>query len=312
MVRPRRCRQYFPACRPKWWQPACCLLLLSGPCPCGRRLVLGQGPAIGGAPDRRECIATERRQPTFRAGIEIRSHKGWKTYWRYPGDSGVPPRFSTSCARENVKAIAVKWPAPHRFSDDGGQSIGYKDHVILPLSVVPVDPGKPVDAPSRSRLCDLRKAVRAGGGQGRARARAWPNRHDAALAAAEARVPKRSRGGRIRRRLAITRGAARSRLAAVIVDVTRPAHADRSTCSPKVRPPEWALPLPERGRRRAGRRQALLLRARRAAARRAPPPAPRSPSRPWPQAAIEATTGSTSHVPGSTERVSHLSPEPMR
>jgi len=29
----------------------------------------------------------------IRAGIEIRLKPGWHTYWRYPGDAGVPPRF---------------------------------------------------------------------------------------------------------------------------------------------------------------------------------------------------------------------------
>src|SRR5215831_13606185 len=50
------------------------------------------------------------------AGIEIRLAPGWKTYWRYPGDSGVPPRFDFA-GSENLKSVEVLWPAPHRFSD---------------------------------------------------------------------------------------------------------------------------------------------------------------------------------------------------
>ena len=46
-----------------------------------------------------------------RAGIEIQLEPGWKTYWRYPGDSGVPPS-SISPARENVKSVTPLWPAP--------------------------------------------------------------------------------------------------------------------------------------------------------------------------------------------------------
>src|ERR1700674_3654598 len=68
----------------------------------------------------------------LRAGIEIRLGPGWKTYWRYPGDSGVPPRFGFERS-DNVATVAVLFPAPHGFSDDGGWSIGYKDRVILPL-----------------------------------------------------------------------------------------------------------------------------------------------------------------------------------
>src|SRR4051812_15129227 len=78
-----------------------------------------------------------------RAGVEIRLAPGWKTYWRYPGDSGIPPRFDFSASR-NVKSVTVRWPAPHRFSDDSGASIGYKDGVVFPLEIVPQDASKPV------------------------------------------------------------------------------------------------------------------------------------------------------------------------
>ncbi len=80
---------------------------------------------------------------TFRAGIEVRLAPGWKTYWRYPGDSGVPPRFDFSKS-DNVKSVAVLWPAPHRFTDESGASIGYKGHLLLPLHVVAADPKRPV------------------------------------------------------------------------------------------------------------------------------------------------------------------------
>ena len=83
------------------------------------------------------------RADEFRAGLEIRLAPGWKTYWRYPGDSGVPPVIDFSKS-ENVKSVIVSWPAPHRFTDDGGTSIGYKDGVLMPLQVVPQNPARPV------------------------------------------------------------------------------------------------------------------------------------------------------------------------
>src|SRR6476469_6318575 len=80
----------------------------------------------------------------FRAGVEIKLKEGWKTYWRYPGDSGVPPVLDFS-ASQNVKAVTVLYPAPMRFPDGaGGNSIGYKGAVILPLHVTPQDVRKPV------------------------------------------------------------------------------------------------------------------------------------------------------------------------
>jgi DsbC/DsbD-like thiol-disulfide interchange protein len=77
-----------------------------------------------------------------RAGIEIRLDPGWHTYWRDPGDSGAPPTFDFSSS-ENVKTVNVLWPAPERFPDGaGGHSIGYRNNVILPLHVVPMEAAK--------------------------------------------------------------------------------------------------------------------------------------------------------------------------
>jgi DsbC/DsbD-like thiol-disulfide interchange protein len=83
------------------------------------------------------------RDATFlRAGLEIKLAPGWRTYWRDPGDSGAPPIIDFS-GSENVKSVNVLWPAPQRFADGaGGNSIGYTDHVILPLHVVPTQDGK--------------------------------------------------------------------------------------------------------------------------------------------------------------------------
>ena len=79
----------------------------------------------------------------YRSGIEIKLNPGWKTYWRYPGDSGVPPVFVFSKS-ENVESATVLFPAPKRFADGaGGHSIGYKTGVLFPVHVVPKDPAKP-------------------------------------------------------------------------------------------------------------------------------------------------------------------------
>jgi|SRR5579862_1027570 len=79
----------------------------------------------------------------LRAGVEIRLDPGWKTYWRQPGDSGVPPTFDFS-GSENVDSIKILWPAPERFPDGaGGNSIGYVGRVVLPLSITPKDATKP-------------------------------------------------------------------------------------------------------------------------------------------------------------------------
>lgn len=77
-----------------------------------------------------------------RAGVEIRLDPGWKTYWRQPGDSGVPPALDFG-GSENVNAVKVLWPAPERFPDGaGGNSIGYVGRIVLPLRVAPKDATK--------------------------------------------------------------------------------------------------------------------------------------------------------------------------
>ena len=67
----------------------------------------------------------------LRAGVEIRLMRGWHTYWRYPGDAGVPPQFSFAGSR-NVKNVEVLWPAPERMVDSGGTSIGYSAGIVFP------------------------------------------------------------------------------------------------------------------------------------------------------------------------------------
>jgi DsbC/DsbD-like thiol-disulfide interchange protein len=78
-----------------------------------------------------------------RAGIELLMAKGWKTYWRMPGDAGVPPTFDWA-GSTNVAKIEVLYPAPTRMVDQGGTAIGYKDRVIFPLAISPIDPAQPV------------------------------------------------------------------------------------------------------------------------------------------------------------------------
>jgi DsbC/DsbD-like thiol-disulfide interchange protein len=126
----------------------------------------------------------------LRAGVEIRLGPGYKTYWRNPGDSGIPPRFDWS-ASENLGGVEVRWPVPARFSDGAGSSIGYLGDVLFPLLVTPLDPARPValrlslDYAVCERLCIPvhGKAELALG--------AATTRHSPQIARAEALVPLR-------------------------------------------------------------------------------------------------------------------------
>lgn len=77
------------------------------------------------------------------AGLHLRLAPGWKTYWRAPGDAGIPPAFDWS-GSDNVKAVRVLWPAPHVFELNGLRTIGYSGDVVLPIEVTPNDPARPV------------------------------------------------------------------------------------------------------------------------------------------------------------------------
>ena len=89
-------------------------------------------------------LAGSRSGAVLLGGIAIQLQPGWKTYWRTPGDSGVPPRFDFSKS-ENIEAVTVLWPAPTKFDDGaGGYSLGYHDQVVLPLRIVAKNADKPV------------------------------------------------------------------------------------------------------------------------------------------------------------------------
>ena len=77
------------------------------------------------------------------AGVEITLDQGFKTYWRNPGDSGLPPRFDWS-GSENVAGTEIRWPAPKRHVDAAGVAYVYGKQAVIPILVRPKDPAKPV------------------------------------------------------------------------------------------------------------------------------------------------------------------------
>ncbi|MGC2085480.1 MAG: protein-disulfide reductase DsbD domain-containing protein [Bradyrhizobium sp.] len=89
-------------------------------------------------------LAGSRSGTVLLGGIVLQLQPGWHTYWRNPGDSGVPPRFDFSKS-DNIEAVTVLWPAPTKFDDGaGGHSLGYHDQIVLPLRIVTKNADKPV------------------------------------------------------------------------------------------------------------------------------------------------------------------------
>src|ERR1700682_401640 len=89
-------------------------------------------------------LAGSRSGAVLLGGIAFQLQPGWKTYWRTPGDSGVPPRFDFSKS-DNVEAVTVLWPAPMKFDDGaGGTSLGYAHQIVRRLRTVAKNAEKPV------------------------------------------------------------------------------------------------------------------------------------------------------------------------
>ena len=68
--------------------------------------------------------------------LEVITNPGWKIYWRYPGDSGLPTEINFNDS-SNVKSFQIFWPAPFRFSTFGIDTFGYEGQIIFPINVIP-------------------------------------------------------------------------------------------------------------------------------------------------------------------------------
>lgn len=77
------------------------------------------------------------------AGLRLTLENGWKTYWRSPGEAGIPPRFDWS-ASQNLHSAEVLWPRPTIYMSFGMETIGYSEQVILPIKLTPIDPSQPI------------------------------------------------------------------------------------------------------------------------------------------------------------------------
>jgi len=82
--------------------------------------------------------ADTQHQEVYHTGLEIKLDPGAHTYWRQPGDSGVPPVFSFE-GSDNLALANISFPAPKRIREDGGEAFGYLDKVVFPVLITPKD-----------------------------------------------------------------------------------------------------------------------------------------------------------------------------
>lgn len=88
---------------------------------------------------------------TQMVGLKLELAPGWKTYWRAPGDAGIPPRFDWS-GSENLSGAVLHWPQPQVFYQNEMRTIGYKSYVVLPIELTPADPAAPITVNGRVEL----------------------------------------------------------------------------------------------------------------------------------------------------------------
>ena len=188
-------------------------------------------------------LAGSRSGAVLLGGIAFQLQPGWKTYWRTPGDSGMPPRFDFSKS-ENIEAVTVLWPAPMKFDDGaGGSSLGYHDQIVLPLRIVAKNTDKPVTlrAAVNYAVCDkLCVPVEA---DVELAFTSVASTEDSALFTALDTVPKPANVGDPNP-LTI-RDVKREGKSAMLVDVVAPPEAGNINLFVEGPTPDWALPVPK-------------------------------------------------------------------
>ena len=187
-------------------------------------------------------LAGSRSGAVLLGGIAIQLQPGWKTYWRTPGDSGVPPRFDFSKS-DNVEAVTVLWPAPMKFDDGaGGVSLGYKQQVVLPLRIVAKNADKPVTLRADINYAVCEKICIPIDAKAELAFASVASTEDGNLSDALNTVPKPANVGDPNP-LTI-RDVKREGKANVLVDVSAPGGKDISLFV-EGPTPDWALPVPK-------------------------------------------------------------------
>ena len=102
------------------------------------------------------------------AGLHVDLAEGWKTYWRSPGEVGLPPEIDWGASR-NVADVAMLWPAPTRFQAFGIENFGYGGEVLFPLLVTLERPGEPRAAGDRGQAAGVLRHLCARDRRARAR-----------------------------------------------------------------------------------------------------------------------------------------------
>jgi thiol:disulfide interchange protein DsbD len=67
-------------------------------------------------------------------GLKLRMEPHWHTYWKNPGDSGLPTTLSWTLP-DGVKAGDIQWPTPHKLPIGPLLNYGYEGTLLLPVAL---------------------------------------------------------------------------------------------------------------------------------------------------------------------------------
>ncbi len=70
----------------------------------------------------------------FRVGLRFRLAEGWHTYWKNPGDAGVPPEL-TFALPDGATAGPIDWPAPSKVAEGPVTTYAYTGEMLLPVAI---------------------------------------------------------------------------------------------------------------------------------------------------------------------------------
>ena len=82
-----------------------------------------------------EHISIQPGQP-FRVGLHMKMKDGWHTYWKHPGDAGLPLRIEWALP-PGFTAGPIEWPAPEPIPTGELMSYGYGHEVLLAVTITP-------------------------------------------------------------------------------------------------------------------------------------------------------------------------------
>ncbi|WP_028742788.1 protein-disulfide reductase DsbD domain-containing protein [Rhizobium leguminosarum] len=89
----------------------------------------------------------------IRAALQIEPKPGWITYWKEPGNSGIPPQI-TIAPESGVTLDAIAYPVPKHFFNGAIEDIAYDGPVTLPLSLTAAGKGPvTIDAAAFIGIC---------------------------------------------------------------------------------------------------------------------------------------------------------------